>query len=179
MNTWFTSDLHLGHVNILRLCDRPFQTVAEMDNVIISNWNTRVRPDDDVWCLGDFCFRNAGAASNYLTRLSGRKHLIWGNHDSPETRSSPEWCSSQAMAEISVDSIRLVLCHYSMRVWPGGGIGVLHLYGHSHGRLPGNSRCCDVGVDVPFTDFAPVSLEEIQTHLATMPPCRKPEVRLG
>ena len=32
MTTWFTSDLHLGHVNIIRYCERPFADVDEMNH---------------------------------------------------------------------------------------------------------------------------------------------------
>ena len=39
---YFTSDLHLGHKNVLKLCNRPFSSIEEMDACLIDNWNSRV-----------------------------------------------------------------------------------------------------------------------------------------
>lgn len=177
MTVWFTADTHFGHANVIALCSRPFETVTEMDRALVDIWNSRVSPDDDVWHLGDFSHRNAKAASSYLARLHGRKRLIWGNHDSEEVRGLDVWASSQQMAEIAVDGTRLVLMHYAMKVWPGDRRGAIHLYGHSHARLLGDSQSCDVGVDVPFVGFGPVSLKEIQRHLTTLPPHADPELQ--
>ena len=44
--TWFTADHHFGHRNVIRFCNRPFETVEEMDRTMIDNWNAVVRPDD-------------------------------------------------------------------------------------------------------------------------------------
>jgi len=75
-------DLHLGHANIIRYCARPFpsKNVREMDEVLIRNWNHRVRPTDTVYFLGDLAFSN-GAADEYLRRLNGQIIFIQGNHD--------------------------------------------------------------------------------------------------
>ena len=172
---WFTADTHFGHANIIRHCARPFGSVGEMDATLAANWNAVVRPDDDVWHLGDFAFRNARSPDDYLRRLSGRKHLVHGNHDTEACRSATGWTSSQPMAEVVVEGTRLVLLHYAMRVWPGDRRGALHLYGHSHGKLEGNRLSLDIGVDV--WAFRPVSLEEVRVRLATLPeretgPCR-------
>lgn len=98
-----------------------------------------------------------------------------GNHDSEQTRQASGWTSSQAYAEISVDHRRLVLFHYGQRVWNGMRRNTIHLYGHSHGRLPGfrlgdqgdnPGGCLDAGVDC--WGYRPVSLSEIVRRIRTL-----------
>ena len=45
---FFTSDLHLGHENCIRLCNRPFSSIEEMDETLIENWNHKVTGKDPV-----------------------------------------------------------------------------------------------------------------------------------
>ena len=71
------------------------------------------------------------------------------------------------------DGTMVVLCHYAMLVWSRSHHGAIHLYGHSHGNLPGDSQSCDVGVDC--WDFAPVSIEEIRVRLARSPGRAEPD----
>ena len=52
---WFTADFHLGHSNIIRYCERPFASAAEMDEEILVRMNECVKPDDELYFLGDFC----------------------------------------------------------------------------------------------------------------------------
>ena len=170
--TFFCADLHLGHARIIEYSKRPFTTLNEMDEKLIANWNQVVGPDDEVWFLGDFCFK--GGASQYLARLNGRNlHLIWGNHDDEETTTNPRWASSQPYAEIAVEGQKLVLFHYALRVWNRSASGSIHLYGHSHGRLPGDSQSVDVGVDNGW-NYHPIDLRAIRQRLRTHPP-RGPE----
>lgn len=169
MTVLFTSDTHFGHANIIRYSNRPFASVEDMDEVLIRNWNARVRPDDEIWHLGDLTFRDDKGAGALLRRLNGRKHLVWGNHDSQRVRALKEWESSQPYAELALDGRKIVLLHYGLRVWNKSHHGALHFYGHSHGSLPGDRQSCDVGVDNPFCGYAPWSLPEIDRHLATLP----------
>ena len=78
---FYIGDPHLGHEAIIRLCDRPFASVDEMDEAIISNWNKRVTNSDTVFILGDMMFRMKKDPSEYLSRLRGHKILILGNHE--------------------------------------------------------------------------------------------------
>jgi calcineurin-like phosphoesterase family protein len=167
MKTWFTSDSHFGHSRIISLCSRPFADVAEMDRALVVNWNAIVQPTDIVYHLGDFAYRNNRDGGSYLNSLNGIKHLVHGNHDNHVTKGLSGWASSQQMAVIKVDGIQITLLHYAMRTWPSSHHGALHLYGHSHGNLPGDRQSCDVGVDC--WDFRPVRLEEIQARLLTLP----------
>jgi len=54
MTTWITADLHLGHRNIIRYCDRPFESVGVMNRALIARWNEIDDDDDTLWVLGDF-----------------------------------------------------------------------------------------------------------------------------
>jgi calcineurin-like phosphoesterase family protein len=114
-----------------------------------------------VWHLGDFALRiGADAVGALLGRLNGRKHLITGNNDPPETVGLPEWASVQAYAELTVDAYHLVLCHYAFRTWNGMAKGTLNLHGHSHGRLKPLPRQTDVGVDA--WDFRPIAVQRLR-----------------
>ena len=55
---FYTADLHLGHANIIKYCNRPFKDVDQMNETLIRNWNSRVKPEDTVIHNGDFCFKN-------------------------------------------------------------------------------------------------------------------------
>src|SRR5574344_2194046 len=79
---FYTSDLHLGHANVIRFDNRPFRNVEEMDEALIHNWNNRVSNNDTVYIVGDLCYRSAKDSCEYLSRLNGNKKLIIGNHDS-------------------------------------------------------------------------------------------------
>ena len=170
MATYFTSDSHFGHMNILRYCNRPFKSAEAMDAVLIQKWNQRVQPDDVVWHLGDFTL-NGGVEqiSRYRSRLNGHIHLIWGNHDKRTPEMAALFESAQDLADISVtehgQNYKLVLCHYAMRVWPASHRGSWHLYGHSHGSLPDDpqARSLDIGVDC--WEYAPVSIQQIAARM--------------
>jgi calcineurin-like phosphoesterase family protein len=151
---WFTADKHLGHANIIKFAKRPFSCVEEMDDVIIQRHNERVKNADTVYDLGDFAFADHNP---YLRRLIDHEKRL---------KYATGWQSIEKLRHIKnhPSGIFLVLCHYALRVWDRSHHGAIHLYGHSHGNLPGDSQSCDVGVDC--WDFYPVNLDEILERLA-------------
>lgn len=77
--TFFIADTHFGDDNIRRYENRPFDTILEMNEALIKNWNSVVTGEDRVYVLGDF-----GADKNeadILVKLKGIKYLVKGNHD--------------------------------------------------------------------------------------------------
>ena len=86
IETYFISDTHFGHKNILEYEKeaRPFDSLEEMNQKIIENWNKTVRPKDIIYHLGDFAFGRDNIA--IASRLNGRKKLILGNHDLHDIR---------------------------------------------------------------------------------------------
>lgn len=85
MNTFLVSDLHLGHIGVTRFLNndgtkmRPWDNTEEMDEALIKNWNSVVRPQDTVYNLGDVVINRRALPT--LARLNGIKVLIKGNHD--------------------------------------------------------------------------------------------------
>ena len=160
MSTYFTSDHHFGHAGALGLYRRRFASVAEMDRQMIDWWNMVVGPEDEVWHLGDFALRQRPARVASLWKaLHGRKRLITGNNDDAAVIGCDGWESIQPYAEVNVDGMHLVLCHYPFRTWRNMGKGWANLHGHSHGRLKPLPRQFDVGVEV--WNFRPVQLAEM------------------
>lgn len=175
MTNFITADTHFGHGGIIGLCNRPFASVQEMDETMRDAWNATVKPGDTVIHVGDFAHRYDPAKLPALfASLNGKKHLIKGNHDDKHTLALP-WESVRDIGFVSIDSQKVVMCHYALRTWPGIARGALMLYGHSHGRLPGNVQSCDVGVDV--FGYAPVRLNQIKSYLAQLPLMADPEAR--
>jgi calcineurin-like phosphoesterase family protein len=80
-DTFFCSDLHLGHSNILQyeLEHRVFPNIDSHDDEIIKRWNNKVGAEDAVWILGDLVINKKNLEK--VGSLNGRKFLVLGNHD--------------------------------------------------------------------------------------------------
>lgn len=167
---FFTSDLHLGHANIIRHCDRPFESVDEMDEVILQRWNAKVKPNDTVYILGDLMFRNKRPPEEYLAQMPGKKHFIVGNHDKAWMKKADlgQWFESVDMMLFTSDGQRkLTMCHYPMMSWPFSNHEGWMIYGHIHENtdmdywplIERYDRMLNAGVDI--NGFAPVTFEEM------------------
>ena len=164
---YYISDLHFGHENIIRLCNRPFKNVREMDETLIKNWNSVIKPEDEVYILGDLIFRASKAPADYFSKLNGKKYLIKGNHDKINYQWKPyfEWIKDYA--EVEDNGRRVILSHYPMVEWNGFFRGSIHLFGHIHNNTENNSykimrnidNAYNVGADI--IEFTPQTLDNI------------------
>lgn len=84
---FFIADTHFGHKNIIEYENRPFQSVKEMDNALVTNWNKVVSKKDTVFILGDFSFSTQERTKELVHKLKGTKIIILGNHDKAYTYS--------------------------------------------------------------------------------------------
>ena len=102
---FFTSDLHLGHSNIIAYAKRPFRDVPHMNEILISNFNSRVSPTDTTYFVGDVIMGPRKENLKLVSRLNGTKILILGNHDYPFEK--PTW--TQEYLDAGFESMHLVL----------------------------------------------------------------------
>ena len=165
---YFTSDQHFCHANIIKMCDRPFADVDEMNDALISNWNAVVGDEDEVYILGDLLYKGSGHKANTIFRqLNGKKYLIKGNHEKYLTNphfdaSVFEWVKDYY--ELDYKDSRFILFHFPILEWAHYWRKSVHLYGHNHRPRKPLSEIWDkraINVSVDVNDFFPVSAEYI------------------
>ena len=186
---YFVSDPHFGHELMRRL--RGFETIKEMDQVLVDAWNGVVWDGDRVICLGDFCLGGLRVAREYFARLNGTISILCNmdHHDKRWLRKFVDRRNGHFDKTIPIDSKsgimvkllpplwsidldereeyrkKIVLCHFPIQRWNLSHYGSWHLHGHSHGKLSSEGMLrMDVSVDA-LEGFAPISLEEIKTEM--------------
>jgi calcineurin-like phosphoesterase family protein len=171
-NIWFTSDLHLGHANIIKHCSRPFPDVDTMNLQLIQRWNEVVQEEDDVYLLGDVGFGNAKNLLVLIQSLKGQIFLIRGNHDEGlikgELAKRFTWIKDRYELRIKDPSVPrgeifIILDHYPLLAWNRSYHKSWHLHGHSHGSYNTvNEKTMRLDVGVDSWNYAPVSLEQLK-----------------
>ena len=164
---FITSDNHFGHFNVIRLCNRPFQSLEHMNTTMIMNWNSAVGKNDIVYHLGDL-FWSERSAFDILPQLNGEIYLLLGNHDkrwkkirnrlqkSPFNSDSNLIVEERDILEIK-EPLQAVLCHYPLMSWNRAVHGVWHFCGHTHSNFNTSERK-RVNVCVENTDYTPINL---------------------
>ncbi len=165
---YYIADPHFGHENILKLCQRPFGSIDDMNRALITAWNERVTGNDTVFILGDLFYRCADPEP-ILQQLKGSKRLIIGNHDSSwmdKVDLQKYFVSVDPFLEIT-DGIRgITLCHYPLLTWKHK-LRTFMVHGHIHNDttsdffplLAVRERVLNAGVDI--NGFRPVTFEEL------------------
>ena len=76
---YMIADPHFFHENIVRL--NPLKRKPGFEEEIISNLNSRLKPEDTLFVLGDFLWNFREDFLPVWKSLPGRKVLVKGNHD--------------------------------------------------------------------------------------------------
>lgn len=177
---WFISDIHVDHTNVLRLSDRPFQNIQEMERTIVNNINKVVRPDDVLILGGDICLGKKEAWIRFLSSLHTKNViLVKGNHDTWQNIPKDMLTLIVEQLVLRLHGRLFVVSHYPYRCswWRAfwkrlhpavlspkrpkdNGLWLLH--GHDHRRsilVDYHPRMLSIGVDA--NNFKPISADEI------------------
>ena len=147
-NYWVTSDLHFYHKGVLNFCPatRPWISVEDMNEGLVSHWNETVSVVDEVLFLGDFSFRGREATEAILTRLHGNITFVLGNHDRT-LREQIDGLTTYDYLEFKFNDTKVCALHFPIAAWNQQGRGSIQLYGHCHGNYQGEGRQIDCGWD--------------------------------
>lgn len=140
---YYIADLHFFHESLNTQMDkRGFGNVDEMNEYMISQWNKKIRKQDDVVILGDFSMGKGAGTNDILKRLNGVKYLIEGNHDKylndrKFDKSLFRWI--KPYEELKDNKRKVILSHYPIMCYNGqyrvddsGKPKAYMLYGHVH-----------------------------------------------
>lgn len=154
---WLTSDWHFNHDREFIWKARGFSSVQEMNEAIIQRHNALVRPDDDVYVLGDSSLGGGDAqilATNkaLIERLNGRLHIIRGNHDTDRRVAMYESCKNVVGPVLYADMLHYKGYHFYLSHFPTLTSNLekeslkqctCNLFGHTH-------QTTNFHLDMPF-----------------------------
>jgi calcineurin-like phosphoesterase family protein len=167
-NIFVISDTHFSHSNILKFTDkvgkpiRPFQSVQEMDQTMVDNWNATIKPGDKVYHLGDVFFGSPVHFKALWPRLNGRKRLIVGNHCDVRFLSSGGFFDKVMLwrkfdeflfTHVPVHPSTLTEHRFT-------GQQIINVHGHTHQNGPPKGSY--VSACVELTTYKPVPLEDLK-----------------
>lgn len=191
---WFTSDTHYNHANICKGTTqwdrggenhfRDFDTLNQMNAVLVNNINAVVGQDDILIHLGDWSFGGFDSIAEFRNRIVCQNiHLVLGNHDhhigNNRDGIAEIFSSVHQYLDLSIkwpdgsgkhDGAHFVCMHYPIASWDGLGKGVPHLHGHVHlppNRRVGRGKVMDVGVD--GNNLSPISMSDVVRILEKQP----------
>lgn len=169
MKKYIISDTHFNHSNIIKYCNRPFNSVVEMNDAIINNWNNIVNNNDIVYHLGDFFLGSKYDLKDIVDKLNGTIYLIRGNHDRLSVKSYEDsGIVVLKNAPIILEEYKYILSH---RPLPDMMIkyDFINVHGHIHEKnleeIYDNSlfdKDKHINVSCDVLEFKPVLLNKIK-----------------
>ena len=168
---WFTSDFHFGHDKEFLYGPRGFINYLDHDKAIISNWNSLIDEDDEVFILGDLMLRDNHYGIQCFNQLKGIKYIIFGNHDTDNRKEFYPMLrgviSTNYADMIHHGKYTFFLCHYpTMMDNLDRGRKIFNLHGHTHSpdKFQFIEHCC-YNVALDAHDMKPVEINEIIANI--------------
>ena len=178
---WYVSDLHFFHNNIMKFTKRPFTSLDEMHESIITEWNKDIYKGDLVYHLGDLSFLSGKYDQqplyDILNQLNGTIISLKGNHDYSTLLNKHRqaqidgrlrtgiYFEDTPYKEIKHNKRKIILSHYPICCWNGQHHNSIHLHGHCHNKLRLRlGKAIDVGYDALWEEYGllrPISFEEM------------------
>lgn len=159
---WFISDTHFSHKNVIEYSQRPFNSVKQMDETMITRWNKVVGHNDEVFMLGDFGLSSISYLTDVLLRLKGNIILIRGNHDGSVSKMRRiGFAAVLEEATILIDGYDINMCHYPKEEEND----TLRLFGHIHEKGKPYFENGQMCMCVELWNYTPVSEKTVQKQI--------------
>lgn len=157
------SDTHFWHKNIIAYSERPHDSVEQMNEFMIANYNEYVGENDICIWGGDVGFKGTTIINEMLDTLNGYKILIVGNHDfKKKNLRQLTFDETYLIYTIKHPDVNLVFTHYPME---NIRLPWVNIHGHLH-LLPNpqTGNPLHININCEVQDYKPRLLSEIITQ---------------
>lgn len=170
---FFMSDPHFFHANIIKLTDRPFEDVDEMNEHIIAKINSVCTKYDTLFIVGDLCLPKKSlvmSSVEYLVkRINPEIVLVRGNHDHLSDQDYKSLGIKDVVDTLKHPRLDVTLLHDIKAVQDDSQ--ELYLCGHSHEKWLEKTNALNLSVEM--WDYTPIS----ETYLRTWVQRKRKEVK--
>lgn len=178
---YYIADCHFFHRSIIDMDKRHFESVEEMNDIMIERWNNAVKNEDVVYILGDLtCRATQEQVNTLLQELRGNKFLITGNHDkinfSKDAKRYGKIIGVADYKEVKEGDKHIVLSHYPMLFYHGSHRKNYWMFcGHVHNNTEEakeleyfrrimkergqNAQIVNCGAMMPYMDYTPQTFD--------------------
>lgn len=139
---YITSDLHFCHDKEFLFKTRGFNNIEDHNKIIVSNWNSKVKDEDEVYVLGDLMLKDNDTGIALVRQLKGKIHIILGNHDTSVRielyKTLPNVVEIVYATQIKYKKLNFYLSHYPTLTGSGNlekdlaKEWLINLHGHTH-----------------------------------------------
>lgn len=166
-DVWVWSDQHFGHSNIINFSNRPFNTVDEMDQALVDNFNDYVGANDiSIW-VGDVSFVSEKRTNEILNQCNGYKILVIGNHDLKKRKLKiMDFDETRLLCLVDFTDVTLLFSHYPMFNMQALHGSYINVHGHLHINY-GIDSPQHINVCCEYHNYRPVNLKEIHQWAIT------------
>ena len=164
--TYFSSDWHFGHENIINFERTNFDSVQSHDEYlidIIDDWSQKWASGSILWFLGDFGSLDYLWVFNMLRNYGITVNFILGNHDGSENISKfREYCDNVYEYPVYL-SQKLVISHFPVAVYEDS----INIHGHLHGSKLQDKNHINASIHV--TGYKPISEKQLAAIYSQIP----------
>jgi calcineurin-like phosphoesterase family protein len=166
MSTVFvTSNQQFGRPSAIKKFKRPFESVEEMNKVLIEAWNSVVKKEDIVYVLGNFGW-DPETTEECINKLNGRVHLLLGEEDAAaiEISELSDTTDKLTISDKQIDVYQksgIVFSYWPLEEWPKRRKGYINAFGYPSNKFKTDHKKGVINVNCDSWNFKPVRLSKL------------------
>ena len=165
MKIFVTANQQFGRDNALKLYNRPFPSIEEMNEALIESWNSVVSEEDKIYVLGNFAW-DPESAEAAINRLNGNIIAIPGEFDKAieEIDGLKNTLKNVEYAPFDIEFVQEIgasVSYWPMSEWPLKSKGIPSLIGYPGENYKSDHKKNIINCNCDLWDYKPIEISKI------------------